>query len=164
MGKPLPVSVYAATFNKLGRRNGLKTAVAYSPRGASEKDVCDVEDFGTAIIRFDNGAVIQLETAYTLNAQDVNGLDLCGERGGLSTGKGKLTYYSETNGFLSDTGIDYNHLRGARPMFTAEMAEFCRCVKEHEQPSASAEDGVIVMKILDAIYESARTGHEVIIK
>ena len=26
-----------------------------------------------------------------------------------------------------------------------------------------AEDGIVVMKILDAIYESARTGHEVVI-
>ena len=29
---------------------------------------------------------------------------------------------------------------------------------------APAADGVVLMKILDAIYESARTGHEVVIK
>ena len=31
------------------------------------------------------------------------------------------------------------------------------------QEAREAEDGVALMKILDAVYESARTGHEVVI-
>jgi len=41
---------------------------------------------------------------------------------------------------------------------------FVECIIEGKQPEPSAEHGVIVMKILDAIYESARTGGEVKIR
>ena len=48
-------------------------------------------------------------------------------------------------------------------MFAAEMAHFVDCIKNGVPCCAKAEDGIEVMKILDAIYESARTGHEVIL-
>ena len=48
-------------------------------------------------------------------------------------------------------------------MFVAEMSHFIHCVKHGTACRAKAEDGIAVMKILDAIYESARTGHEVIL-
>jgi predicted dehydrogenase len=164
MGKPMPVSVYAATFNKLGRRDHLKTSVGWTPKDSKPEDICDVEDAGTALIRFDNGAVIQLETSYSINGEGVNGLDLYGTKGGFRTGKGELKVYTEINDYLTDVAVDTKNYKGARPMFEAEMAHFVDCVANNKPTTATAEDGVIVMKILDAIYESARTGHEVIIK
>ncbi len=164
MGKPMPVSVYAATFNKLGKRDNLKTNVGWMPKDARPEDICDVEDAGTAIIRFDNGSVIQLETAYSINGEGVNGLDLYGTKGGFRTGKGKLMFYTELNDFMSDVEIDIKNLKNSRPMFEAEMAHFVDCVANNKPTAAGADDGIVVMKILDAIYESARTGHEVIIK
>ena len=164
MGRPMPVSVYAATFDKLGKRDYLKTNVGWMPKGASEKDICDVEDFATAIIRFDNGSVIQLETAYSINGEVNNGLDLYGTKAGFRTGRGKLTMFTEMNDYLADADITTNHLKNSRPMFEAEMEHFVDCVINGKETSANADDGVVVMKILDAIYESARTGHEVIIK
>ena len=49
-------------------------------------------------------------------------------------------------------------------MFVAEMGHFVDCALHGTECRAKAEDGVVVMKILGAIYESARTGHEVLIK
>lgn len=164
MGKPTPVSVYAATFNKLGKRDNLKTGVNWFPDDAAEQNVCDVEDMGIAMIRFDNGAVIQLETSYSINGESVNGLDLYGTKGGFRTGRGPLVLYNETNDFMTDTKIDYEDYRDAKPMFVAEMEQFVNWVADGVVDNSSAEDGIIVMKILDAIYESARCGHEVEIK
>ena len=48
--------------------------------------------------------------------------------------------------------------------FDREMAHFVDCCLNGTECIATAEDGIWVMKILDAIYESARTGHEVEIK
>ena len=163
MGRPQPVSVFAATFDKLGRRDHLKTAVGWSPVGASPADVCDVEDLGTALIRFDNGAVISLETSYSLNGEADSGLDLYGTKGGFSTGKGRLTLYTEVNGYLSDIAIETKNLKLERSSFAAELAEFLESIASGNLNTDNAEDGIAVMKILDAIYESARTGHEVII-
>lgn len=164
MGKPMPVSVYAATFEKLGKRDNLKTAPGWVPKDASERDKCDVEDFGTAIIRFDNGSVIQLECAYSINGESVNGLELYGTKGGFRTGKGKLTLYTEMNDYLSDVVIDTDNLKSSKPAFCTELEQFVNCIAEGKPTDAGADDGVVVMKILDAIYESAKSGHEVIIK
>ena len=48
-------------------------------------------------------------------------------------------------------------------LFDQEMAHFVDCVQNGTECRAKAEDGITVMKILDAIYESARTGHEVVL-
>ena len=44
------------------------------------------------------------------------------------------------------------------------MAHFVDCIQNGTECRAKAEDGIIVMKILDAIYKSAETGHEVVIE
>ena len=164
MGRPTPVSVYAATFTRLGRRDNLKTKVAWSPKNASPTDVCDVEDGGTALIRFDNGAVIQLETFYSLNGETRNGVELYGEKGGFSTGRGKTVLYTEINDFMTDVVIDTERYKDAVPMFQAEMQDFVNRVLAGDLDTANAKDGVTVMKILDAIYESAQAGKEIVIK
>ena len=165
MGRPKPVSVYAATFDRLGRRDHLKTNVSWRPRDASGADVCDVEDAGTALVRFDNGSVIHLETAYSLNGAPVSGLDLYGEKGGFRTGTADgLTLFTETNGYLTDMKISTKNMKNVEPaMFVAEMQAFTDAVERGDVSTDSAEDGIAVMKILDAIYRSAETGHEVVI-
>ena len=71
--------------------------------------------------------------------------------------------YTTVNDYLADVNIKTSDLKGGQEMFTAEMAHFVDCVKNGTECRAKAEDGIAVMKILDAIYESARTGHEVIL-
>ena len=162
MGGPKPVSVYAATFDKLGNRANLKTNVEWMPDGASDKDKCDVEDMGTALIRYDNGAITLLETSYSLNAEGVTAKDLYGTKGGLSlAGEPKL--YTEINDYMVDVTPKIERLKGGGSMFEREMQHFVNCVLGKEECRATAEDGVVVMKILDAIYKSAQTGHEVVI-
>ena len=47
--------------------------------------------------------------------------------------------------------------------FHNEINHFVDCVNTGAPCRNPAEDGVALMKILDGIYESARTGHEVVI-
>ena len=69
MGSPKPVSVYAATYDNIGKRDHLKTNVGWMPKNAKPTDPCTVEDFGTALIRYDNGAVTQLECSYSFRQE-----------------------------------------------------------------------------------------------
>ena len=46
-------------------------------------------------------------------------------------------------------------------IFTKEIRHFVTCARDGTPCLCPAEDGVWLMKILDAIYESAKTGHEV---
>ena len=162
MGNPKPVSVYAVASDRLGDRKFIKTGPGWVPEDAREDDVCTVEDFATALIRYDNGACTFLETSYDLNGEDIAKRQLFGTKGGMDLSSG-VKLYTTVNDYLADIDVKTANLKGGRDMFTAEMAHFIDCVKNGTECRAKAEDGIAVMKILDAIYESARTGHEVIL-
>ncbi|MBQ9358129.1 MAG: Gfo/Idh/MocA family oxidoreductase, partial [Abditibacteriota bacterium] len=68
LGNPQPVSVYGATFDKPKDRPGIKSlAAGYTAADAGrEKPKFDVEDLATALIRFDNGAVLHVEAAFSM--------------------------------------------------------------------------------------------------
>lgn len=163
MGMPNPVSVFATVQTKLGKRDDLKTDVGWKPKNAKDSDPCTVEDFGSALIRFDNGATVLLETTYSLNGPDEGRKQLFGTKGGLDLTDG-VKLYTECNSFLADVKINTANYKDSSDMFVGEMAHFVDCVANGTPCRATAEDGITVMKILDAIYESGRTGHEVIIK
>ncbi len=162
MGNPKPVSVYAATFDMLKNRPHLKTDVSWKPAEAKADDICDVEDLAIAMIRYDNGAVTLLETSYSLNDEGITSSQLFGTKGGASL-VGDPKYYMEMNDFMVDVTPQVKNLKAGKPMFEAEMDHFIDCVENGTTCIAPAEDGVTIMKILDAIYESAKTGHEVIL-
>ena len=164
MGNPKPVSVFAMVSNKLGNRPDLKNDIIWRPEGADPaNDVNDVEDFGTALIRYDNGAVTLLECSYDLNGEDVGRKELYGTKGGVVLG-GEPKFYTTMNGYLTTVEPSTRSLKSGGEMFVQEMAHFVDCALNGTECLAPAEDGIWVMKILDAIYESGRTGHEVIIK
>ncbi|MBQ6998456.1 MAG: Gfo/Idh/MocA family oxidoreductase [Clostridia bacterium] len=163
MGSPKPVSVYAATFDKLKNRPNLKTDVAWKPLDAKDDDIYDVEDLATALIRYDNGAVTHLETSYSINGEPTGKNELFGTKGGMVMNGSDIKLYTEMNGFMVDVDPETDNYKNGNSQYFSEMSHFVDCVKNGTPCIASADDGIIVMKILDAIYESARTGHEVII-
>lgn len=162
MGNPKPISVYAVTYDKLGKRDYLKNNVGWIPKDATPEDPCTVEDFASALIRYDNGAVTHLETSYSLNGEDSAKKLLYGTKGGLDLTNG-VKIYTEYNDFLADINVDTKNYKKSEDMFVAEMAHFVDCVANGTECRAKAEDGIEVMKILDAIYLSAKTGHEVVL-
>ena len=161
MGNPRPVSVTAAAFDKLGNRSGLKLSPkGYLSETEETETINNVEDFATAFIRFDNGAVLSVETSFCLNGQDSAEVALYGNRGGIEF-EPKLTLYSEQNGYLVDLSPGPNPSLDIDAAFRAEIDDFVNAVQNGTPVKAPAEDGVLLMKILDAAYESARTGREV---
>lgn len=166
MGMHKPVSVYGATFNKLGDKNYIKGIQHYHPVDFDEKtNICDVEDNVIALIRFDNGSVLHVEASFTLNLKDgITTLQMFGDKGGAVV-EPKLEIFKDINDYMTNITpiIEYNYDVFAE-MFANEINHFYDCVINGATCLAPAEDGVMLMKILDAIYESATTGHEVVIK
>ena len=163
MGMHKPVSVYGATFNKLGDKLNIKGIGHYHPADFDAKtNICDVEDSVIALIRFDNGAVLHVEASFTLNIKEgITTLQLFGDKGG-ATLEPTLEIYKDIDNYLTNITpvIEYASDVFA-DMFANEINHFYDCCKKHVKCLAPAEDGVVLMKILDAIYESAQTGHEV---
>jgi len=164
MGKPKAVSVFASTENRLKNRPYLKTDVEWKPDNASPEDIFDVEDFAVALIKYEDGKTTLLETSYSLNGEQVTKKELYGTKGGVNLNGADMKIYTVVNDFLADITPNTHRYKNSADMFVAEMAHFVDCALTGCECRASAEDGLEVMKILDAIYESGRTGHEVIIK
>lgn len=161
LNNPKPVSVYGATFHKLGNRNELKDRKGYYSASATDEDSCDVEDMVTALIRFDNGAVLDVEASFSLNIKsDIGKIELFGDKGGAKLDS-DLEMYTIINGRMAD--VTLNSKVGVGDFFTNEINHFIDCIQNGTPCLSPAQDGIDIMRILDAIYESARTGHEVIL-
>lgn len=164
MGNPKPVSVYGATFHKLGDRHELKAQSGWTASAPEcEKDIFDVEDLATAMVRYDNDAVLQVEASFSLNIEKDSGtIEFFGTHGGVKLDP-ELTYYGEMDGYMTDVKLAIPTALSFSGLFANEVNHFVHCVQTGEPCRNPAEDGVALMKILDAIYASARTGHEVIL-
>lgn len=164
MGKPKAVSVYGATFSKLGNRPHIKGKEAYASVGQSENDVCNVEDLASGMIRFDNGAVLHIEASFSLNIKAPEGkIELFGTKAGAKLDP-ELEMYAEENGYMTNVTLTAPTALSFDNLFKNEIDHFVSCVKGEAECLAPAEDGVELMAILDALYESARTGHEVVLR
>ena len=164
MNNPKPISVYGATFQKLLDRKNIKGTTEYCSMEKTNDDLYDVEDLATAMIRYDNGAVVSIEASFSLNIkQDEGVIQLFGTKGGAKLNP-ELEMYTEINDYMVDvqlaahTALDFNGL------FDNEINHFVDCIVGEVACISPAEDGIEIMTILDAIYESARTGHEVVIQ
>lgn len=162
MGNPKPISVYATTSDLLKDRKNLKTDVGWKPKDAKPDDVYDVEDFAVAMIKYEGGKTTLLETSYSLNGEPVTKRELFGTKGGIKLAE-DFKIYTELNDYLVDVTPQTANYKGGKTLFDAEMEHFVDCILNGTPCKAPAEDGVTIMKILDAIYESARTGHEVLL-
>ena len=163
LGNPKAASVYGATFHKLGNRPHIKTAGNYTASDISGNDVCDVEDMATALIRFENGAVLNVETSFTLNVDDNRGtIELFGEKAGAKIDP-ELKLVSEANGYMTDVSLRFPTALSFDGLFQKEIDHYVDCLLGKCECRSPAEDGYELMRILDAVYESARTGHEVIL-
>ncbi len=162
-GSPKPVSVYGATFKKLGDRSDIKLRGNYTSDNAGPDDVFDVEDLASALIRFDNGFVLSVEASFSLNGEEKGTIELFGTKGGAKIDP-ELHIFTEQNKYLTNvefvapTALDFQGL------FDGEINHFVNSVITRETPRAVGEDGIVMAKVIDAIYESAKSGHEVIIK
>lgn len=163
MGNPKPVSVFGVTFKKLGNRSELKDKKAYVSVSATDHDICDVEDMACAMVRYDNGAVLSVETSFSLNLKkEVGTIELFGTKGGAKLSP-ELEMYTEINGYMADVNLCAPTALSFDGLFQGEIDHFVECILDGASCRAPAEDGIMIMRILRAIYESAETGHEVLL-
>lgn len=163
MGNPKPVSVYGATFQKLFNRPNVKGAKDYNSVSAGKKDICDVEDLASALIRYDNGSVLAIEASFSLNIKSDEGkIQLFGTKGGAKIDP-ELEMYTEINDYMADVNLTVPTSLDFAGLFQNEIDHYVDCVINGTACKSPATDGIEIMKILDAVYESARTGHEVVL-
>ncbi|MCC2683700.1 MAG: oxidoreductase [Paenibacillaceae bacterium] len=157
MGSPKPVSVFGSTYAEFGpKKRGIGTWGKPNWDG-----VYDVEDLATALIKMEDGSTLSLEVSWAVHSDTSNAtfIDLMGSEAGVSIRgkKGKLLFEQEDRAQEREF-VAPEQDEGAR---TRLHRHFLECVREGKQPLTSAMTGLTNNLILEAIYESSRTGREV---
>lgn len=159
LGRPKPVSVTATTSYAIGdyQTKGVSRWVALD----SDVTAFDTEDSAMGFFRFENGASLAFEVSWAMNTEDADRTMLCGSKAGATLnhmpGQESIAIFAEAEGYLTD-----NHPRvpGNNP-YEAEIDYFLGCLRDGTAPDPSLHDGVTMMRMLMAIYESAKEGREV---
>lgn len=129
-----------------------------------EDGTFDVEDLATGFIRFENGATLQLEFSWASNiGEEMNFIELRGTKAGASLKNGALSIFSEMAGQLTNTQPVIPQAQHVNA-HTENIKHFVDCLEGRAEPTIRPEHGVDMIKILSAIYESAETGREVVLK
>lgn len=164
-GNPKPVSVYGVTYQKLFDRKGEIGKPKYTAASATDHDVCDVEDMVSALIRFDNGLTLSVDASFCLNTKEDKGdIELFGTKAGAKISP-EVEIFGKMNNYLTNISFDAPSSLSFGGLFNNEINHYVDCVMGNvDKCKSPAEDGIELMKILDAIYESSKSGHEVIIK
>ena len=153
-GYPEVISVTGKTFNRFGT--------------VDAKDVlCDVDDMAIAYIRCANDTVIVAETSWASHTLELENV-FCSVDGKKAGAHWKWTKHPG-NKWTSQLEI-VSRVHGAltRQLITefpkqmpTVQYDFVQAIIDDREPLCSGEQGLVVMKILDAIYESCKTGVEV---
>ena len=174
-----PVSVMGSVFEKLGHS---ELATQGNMFGPWDPKTYEVEDSAFGFVKFENGATVFLESSWAINMKDSReaACTLCGTKagaeivgamsgGGASSGREydlvvNGTYHGQlVEQRLSEEGeIAFFSGESAEPK-DLECKQWLECILNDTEPVVKPEQAFVVTQILDAIYESARTGKEVIL-
>jgi len=153
MGYPKPTWVMGSTYDPIARQAAEQAGKPF-----------DVEDLAAAFIRFDNGASLVLEASWAGHIREAELMEtrLFGTRAGLLQKNLNEGYTFDAEIFTEQHGAAFDmHLHPSTEAAPSAMHDFAEAILREQPHPAPAEEGLRVMEILDAIYESARSGRPV---
>ena len=162
MGNPTPVAVSGCTYCKFADSDASDSVhAAFGEKAADGR--FDVEDLAMGFIRFDNGACLQIEFSWASNVeQEKMFVELRGTKAGTSFCDNMETettkVFTETDGVLEDV---LPKIGETRLIHGRNLKHFTDVLRGEAEPDYVPQQGVDMIKILDAIYRSAECGHEI---
>ena len=120
--------------------------------------VKEIDESTAALLRFDRGRVASFVTSF--NAADVGSYEVVGTKGSIRVDPG----YEYAEGLSFSTTIDGKTRRertGKRDQFAPELLYFSDCILRNREPEPSGREGLQDVRIVEALYRSAKTGRAV---
>lgn len=158
-----PKVVLGKAYHKLSQREN--AANAWGPWDPAK---FTVEDSAFGMIVMEDGATIILESSWALNTLEVDEAKctLCGTEGGADM-KGGLRINGEQNSRLFTKEVELNaggvafYDGNAENAADLEMKMWIEAIDQDKEPVVTPEQAFVVSQILEAIYESSKTGKAV---
>jgi predicted dehydrogenase len=126
--------------------------------GSADPRFRDVDEATSAILRFPGGRVASFTVSQ--GAADVSSYRIVGTRGDLRV-EPAYDYQTELSHHLTIDGKTHERRFAKRDQFAPELVYFSRCIIENREPEPSGWEGLADVRVMRAIFESARTGRAV---
>lgn len=153
-----PTAVSAKTYAKFGPRmkDYVYTDMWAGPPKLDGK--FDVEDYSTGFVRFGKKATMSFEIVWACNAESPSYVELLGDKGGVRFGDGPLVVYTEHGGKVANIELKFDNSMNQFEAQARALLDNCRGKKNE---AATGQQGVTVMRLIDAIYASSKADREV---
>ena len=115
-----------------------------------------LEDGVMAVLRFDNGMLVQLHDAFTVKHADT-GIEYHGETGSI-VGRNVMTQQPVGEIVLRNAEGEQRIAVEHENLYVRGVAAFCAAMAGRGQPAASAEDGVRSLAAALAVAQACRSG------
>lgn len=162
LGQPRPLTAFAV-FPGMG--GAPLTAEAAEPAGHSASS--RVEEAGFALLKFEGGRSLELGASWAINQPPQHQGTSCRAYGD----KGAVEVYRAADGpalyrgFAADGQAKETILKLPRLTHHGAMMRHLReCLLGRAAAAVGAEQGVVLMQMVDAIYKSAATGKSIDVK
>ncbi|EAG6450810.1 Gfo/Idh/MocA family oxidoreductase, partial [Listeria monocytogenes] len=158
-----PKYVVGNSYHKLAKKENAANAW-----GSWDPNKFTVEDSAFGFITMENGATIVLEASWALNTLDVGEArtSLSGTEGGADMEDG-LRINGEAHSQMYEKkiqleagGVDFYDGTGDDPALI-EAEQWLEAIEKNTDPVVKPEQALVVTQILEAIYESSKTGQPV---
>ena len=164
LGYPKAVSVYGTTYKKIGSYQ-LKydydaQFMVADMRGRARPSnwAGDVEEMGVALVKFDTGLTLLVETAWAINArEDIWHTEIYGAKGGLKVDPPPVMVCTDEGGYLIDKVYDVKSVPIYPDTHSRAIRHFVDCIKGEATPLSTGQQAVQIMEIIEGIYQSRTT-------
>ncbi|MCC3377114.1 Gfo/Idh/MocA family protein [Cohnella sp. REN36] len=166
LGYPRPVSVSAFTSNHFG------TNPVYHPEAAK----FEVEDFGVAMVRFENDLVLQFKISWAMHMDTLGATMFLGTDAGLKVtpagsgpwsgvwdgAVGAMTMFHDDFGGHTSTNVPL--IGHSLNLFDEKVRDFAEAVRDGRPAPIPGDQILIQQAIIDGVLRSADTRREVSIE
>jgi predicted dehydrogenase len=123
--------------------------------------LAEIDETTASVLRFGDERVATFVTSF--NASDVASYRIVGTKGDLHADPA----YEYAEGLEYRLTLDGRTTRktiGKRDQFAPELLYFSDCIVNDREPEPSGEEGMQDVRIVEALYQSAKTGRPVTIR
>jgi predicted dehydrogenase len=160
MGAPTPVAAAGNTWTYLGDKASQVTSMWPN----WDYKTYTVEDMAVGQIRFENGAIMQIEAIFAGHIkEDVWNFTLAGDKGGCQWDP-PLVFTDRAGTMVNESPAFLSNETDFPALFTLKLRNWVDGCLKNTPLTAPGEAGLAVQKILDGIYRAADAGKEVAIR
>jgi predicted dehydrogenase len=118
----------------------------------------EVDEMSAAVLRFPGERLASFVTSF--GSAETDFYEVVGTKGSLRL-EPAFEYVGELAYTLKVGEKEQKKTFARRDQFGAEISYFSRCVLQDREPEPSGEEGLIDVRIVEALYKSAKTGRPV---